>query len=68
MQITLINICMRHHVILVVPPLLDYCLHVRIECKTDEEKNESRKKAAEYLVRAEQLKQWSKDQDGEWGL
>ena len=40
-----------------------------IECKTDEEKNESRKKAApaEYLVRAEQLKQWSKE-EGEWGL
>ena len=40
-------------------------LNCLIECKTDEEKKELRKKAEEYLARAERLKQQVKDQDGE---
>ena len=35
------------------------------ECKTEEEKKELRKKAEEYLARAEQLKQQTRDQESE---
>ena len=43
--------------------------HICAECKGEEEKKELRKKAEEYLARAEQLKQQVKDQDGEsWGI
>ena len=34
------------------------------ECKTEEEKRDLRKKAKEYLGRAEQLKKQVKEQDG----
>ena len=34
------------------------------ECKTEEERRDLRKKAKEYLARAEQLKKQVKEQDG----
>lgn len=38
------------------------------ECTTEEKKRELRKKAEEYLARAEKLKERLKEEDGEYNI
>ena len=46
-------------------PVPCVCILLYAECKTEEDKRELRKKAEEYLARAEQLKQQTNDGEGE---
>ena len=57
--------CMQHSYLVTEVNPAKSIPNYLIECKTDEEKKELRKKAEEYLARAERLKQQVKDQDGE---